>query len=160
MTELLLWTVSLALLAAGLAGCIYPLMPGLPLMLAGVWLAAWIGDYEQIGTVTLVIVAVLVVIGLLLDFVAGMLGARRVQASREALVGAMLGSVIGMFFGLPGLILGPFVGAVLGEVKMRSGLRRAMDVGLATWLGLICGALAQIAIGLTIVGIFVAALIW
>lgn len=159
MTELLLWLLALSLIGGGLAGCIYPLIPGLPLMLGGVWLAAWIGDYQAIGSVSLTVVAVLVVIGLLLDFVAGMLGARRVRASREAVIGAMLGSIAGLFFGLPGLILGPFIGAVAGELKMRTGVSRAMDVGVATWVGLLFGALAKLAIGLTILGIFLFALV-
>ena len=160
MTDFLLWLLALSLIGGGLIGCIYPLIPGLPLMLGGIWLAAWIGDYQVIGSLTLTVVAVLVVIGLLLDFVAGMLGARRVRASREAVVGAFLGSVAGIFFGLPGLILGPFIGAVAGELKMRSGMSRAMDVGVATWLGLLFGALTKLAIGLAIVGIFVGALIF
>lgn len=159
MAELLLWITALALLAIGLAGCIYPMLPGLPLMLAGVWLAAWIDDYARIGGMTIGIVAALTVIGLLLDFVAGMLGAQRARASRDAIVGATLGSVVGIFFGLPGLLLGPFVGAVLGELRARSTMRRAMDVGVATWIGLLLGAIAKIAIGIAIIGVFVFALV-
>ncbi len=152
-----LWILALAMIAAGLAGAVLPVLPGVPLVFGGLWLAAWIDAYERVGTVTLVILGVLTGLALILDFIASALGARKVGASPQAVTGALLGSVVGMFFGLLGLVLGPFVGAVIGELSARGGMGRATTVGVATWLGLLLGAIAKLAISLAMVGIFLLA---
>jgi len=69
-------------------------------------------------------------------------------------IGAALGALIGIFFALPGLVLGPLVGAVLGELSVRGGLARAGRVGLATWLGLLLGGAAKVALVLSMIAVF------
>ncbi|SFF52864.1 hypothetical protein SAMN04488120_10735 [Fontimonas thermophila] len=150
----LLWLAVVGLVIVGLAGTVVPALPGLPVVFAGLWLGAWIDDYARVGVPTLVLLAVLVVLGMAVDFLASVLGAQRVGASRQAIAGAVLGSIAGMFFGLPGIVLGPFVGAVAGELWARSGATRAAHVGLATWLGLLLGAVAKLALALVMLGIF------
>ena len=153
-TDLLLWLLAVAMIVGGFIGCIYPLVPGLPLMMGGMWLWAWVEGYAKVGSTALITLGVLTALGMLLDFVAGLLGARKVKASKEAVTGAFLGSLVGIFFGLPGMILGPFVGAILGEIKARSSMGRALDVGVATWMGLLFGALMKLAIGIAMLGTF------
>lgn len=85
---------------------------------------------------------------------AGALGAQRVGASKQAVSGAVIGSFAGMFAGVPGLVLGPFIGAVLGELYARRDVLQAGKVGVATWLGLLFGAVAKVAIALVMLGIF------
>ncbi|HET6629448.1 MAG TPA: DUF456 family protein [Woeseiaceae bacterium] len=156
----ILWYVAAAaLILVGLAGTILPALPGVPLVFAGMWLAAWAGDYAGIGGWTVVLLGVLAGLALLLDFIAGLLGARRVAASTAALWGAMIGTVVGLFFGLPGLLLGPFVGAVAGELRAGGGIHRSAHVGVATWIGLLCGTLAKIALSFTMLGVFTGALL-
>ena len=70
----------------------------------------------------------------------------------------MLGTLVGLFLGLPGLIIGPFAGALIGEFTSGSSLLRATHVGAATWLGLIVGTLIKLVLSLMIVAI--AASIW
>jgi uncharacterized protein YqgC (DUF456 family) len=94
---------------------------------------------------------VLAVLAWGLDFVAGLLGAQRVGASRQAIVGAVLGTVAGMFLGL--------VGAAVGEYLAQKDHRRAVKVGLATWLGMTAGLIAKVVITFMMVSIFVAALL-
>jgi uncharacterized protein len=105
------------------------------------------------------LLGVLAALALLLDFLAGLLGARRVAASTAALWGAAIGTVAGLFFGLPGLLLGPFIGAVAGELRSGGGIHRSTHVGIATWIGLLFGTLAKIALSFTMLGVFVAALL-
>lgn len=150
----LLWLAVVALVAIGLAGAVLPALPGVPLVFAGLWLGAWIDDYARVGVPTLVVLGVLVVIAVLIDFLASALGAQRVGASRQAIWGSVLGSMVGLFFGLPGIILGPFIGAVVGELSARSGVSQAANVGLATWLGLLFGTIAKLALSLAMLGIF------
>ncbi|MEI6736993.1 MAG: DUF456 domain-containing protein, partial [Pseudomonadota bacterium] len=115
------------------------------------------GNFERIGWPTLTILAALTALAITADFVAALLGAKRAGASKLALLGAAVGSVLGVFSGLWGLIIFPFVGAVLGELITRQKLNQASRVGIATWLGMMMGILAKLAIALTMLGIFVIA---
>lgn len=156
----LLHGLAVLIILIGLAGTILPALPGVPLMLAGMLLSAWVGDFEQVGWGWLAALAVLTGIALLADFVAGLLGAKRVGASPWALFGAAVGTVAGLFFGLFGLLLGPFVGALLGELIAGSTLRRATEVGTGAWIGFLVGAVAKVAIAFTMLGVFVFAWIF
>lgn len=160
MDATLLWYVAAAvLILVGLAGTILPALPGVPLVFAGMWLAAWVSDYSEIGIWTVVLLGALAGLAVLLDFVAGLLGARRIAASGAALWGATIGTVVGLFFGLPGLLLGPFVGALIGELRSGGTIQRSTHVGIATWIGLLFGTLAKIALSFTMLGIFLGALL-
>lgn len=156
----ILWYVLAGLLiAVGLAGTILPALPGVPVVFGGMWLAAWVGDYTQIRVWTVISLAVLAGLAVLLDFVAGLLGARRVSASPAALWGAAIGTVVGLFFGLAGLLLGPFLGAIAGEMRSGASVTRSTHVGVATWIGLLFGTLAKLALSFTMLGIFTGALL-
>ena len=151
---LLLWLLVAVLIILGLAGAILPAIPGVPLVFAGLWLAAWIDHYTKVGVITLVILGVLCIAALAVDWIASSMGTKRVGASPQAISGAALGTFFGAFLGLPGLLLGPFIGAVAGEVLVRGSLEQAARVGLATWMGLLFGTLAKLALSLTMVGVF------
>lgn len=155
----LLYVLAAALVLVGLAGTIVPALPGVPLVFAGMLLAAWAGDFTRVGPLTLIVLGVLTVLALAVDFFAGLLGARRFGASPHALWGAAIGTVVGLFFHLPGLILGPFVGALLGELLAGSALKRATQVGVGAWLGFVFGTLAKIALCFTMLGVFGLALL-
>jgi uncharacterized protein YqgC (DUF456 family) len=143
------------LLVVGFAGTLLPALPGVPLVFAGLLLAAWSDGFTRVGWPTLVLLGLLTVASVVADSAAATLGARRTGASWQALAGAAGGTVVGLFFGIPGLLLGPFVGAVAGEYLARRDLLRAGRVGVGTWLGLAVAAVVRIAIVLAMVGIFV-----
>src|SRR5258706_13614222 len=135
MEQTLYFILSGVLILVGLAGTIVPLLPGVPLVFAGMLLAAWADHFQHIGAFTLTILGGPCALALLIAFVAGMLGAKRVGASTRALWGATLGTFIGLFLGLPGLLLGPFFGAAIGELTTGRELAHATRVGVGTWLG-------------------------
>ncbi|HSW12976.1 MAG TPA: DUF456 family protein [Solimonas sp.] len=153
----LLWILVFVLVGVGLAGAVLPMLPGVPMIFIGFWLAAWIDGYERVGAFTLVLLGLLVLLSVLVDFVAASLGAKRAGASPRAVSGALLGSIVGIFFGIPGLLLGPFVGAVLGELSAQRSAGQAARVGIATWLGFIFGTLAKLALACTMIGVFLLA---
>jgi uncharacterized protein len=155
--EVLMWLLAGALVLAGLAGTVLPVLPGAPLIFAGLVLAAWIDDFQRVTWITLSLLGLLAVLSLAIDVLATALGARRVGATRLAIIGALLGTVIGLAFGIPGLVFGPFVGAVVGELLAHGRLQQASRVGVATWLGLIFGTIAKLALALTMIGVFAAA---
>lgn len=164
MTTTLLWLCVVLLIAAGLAGTVLPALPGTALVLAGIVLGAWIDDFAHVGGTVLAVVTVLAVLSWVLDYVAGLLGAQRVGASREALWGAALGTVVGLFMGLVGVLFMPLVGAAAGEYLARraeaNAHGQALRVGVATWVGIMLGLLAKVVIAFMMIGIFVAALLF
>lgn len=154
---ILLWILAGALVVVGLAGTILPALPGVPLVFVGLLMAAWIGDFQKIGWPTLTVLAVLTALAVAADLIAVLLGGKRAGASKYALFGAAIGSIIGLFFGLIGILVFPFIGAVVGELIARQRLNQAARVGLATWLGMLIGALAKLSLAITMLGVFVVA---
>ena len=152
--EILWYVIAAILIVVGLVGTILPALPGVPMVFCGMLLAAWTDHFAHVGTFTLIVLGVLTVIAIVVDFVAGLLGAKRVGASRQAVIGAALGTLIGIFFGLPGLLLGPFAGALVGELAAGGGLRKATGVGVGTWLGFLLGAVLKLAVCFAMLGIF------
>lgn len=154
-----LFALAALLILVGLAGVVLPALPGVPLMFAGMLLAAWADGFRHVGALTLTVLGLLAVLALLVDFAAGALGAKRVGASGLALLGAALGTVTGLFFGIPGLLLGPFVGALLGELLAGGSVLRAANVGAGTWIGLLLGTLVKLALSFAMLGVFALALL-
>jgi uncharacterized protein YqgC (DUF456 family) len=144
------------LVMIGVAGTVLPALPGTALVFGGLLLAAWAQDFTRVGPVGLGVIGALLLLSLVVDFVASVIGAKRVGASPRALIGAALGGIVGLFFGIPGLILGPFIGAFLGELWARGGLAQASKVGVGTWLGLLFAAIAKVVIAFLMIGTFFA----
>ena len=151
------WLLVIVMLLAGLAGNLLPLIPAAPLLLGGFLLGAWLDGFERVGWGVLAVLLALAIVMMVIDFIAGAWGAKKLSASRHAVVGATLGTVLGIFFGIPGLIFGPFVGAVGGELIARGDTLRAGQVGLATWLGLLVGTVAKLTLSMLMIGVFVLA---
>ena len=154
---ILLWVLAATLVVVGIAGTILPALPGVPFVFLGLLVAAWIGDFQRIGWPTLTILALLTALAIAAEFVASLLGAKRAGASKLALVGAAIGSIVGLFFGLIGILVFPFIGAVFGELLARERLGQAAKVGFATWLGMLLGVLAKLSLAITMIGVFVIA---
>lgn len=159
-TSVWLWLLSAALIVAGVAGTILPALPGTALVLAGIVLGAWIDDFTRVGPLTLALVTVLAVLAWVLDYVAGLMGAKRVGASTEALIGAALGTVAGLFMGLVGVLFMPLVGAACGEYLALRDHGQALKVGTATWLGMMLGMIAKVVLAFMMVGLFIVALVF
>jgi uncharacterized protein len=151
----LLWLGAAVCVLAGLAGLVLPALPGAPLLLAGLVLAAWAEDFAYVGPGMLVVLGILAVLTYVADFLASALGARRFGASSRAVVGAALGGLVGLFFGLAGVLLGPFVGAVLGELSARRSLGDAGRAGVGATLGLAVGLALKIALAVSMLALFV-----
>ncbi|MCU0585943.1 MAG: DUF456 domain-containing protein, partial [Desulfobacterales bacterium] len=110
----LAWVLAALLILAGLAGTLLPALPGAPLVFAGLLTAAWADGFQRVGGAVLIVLAGLTALSFLVDLIAASLGAKRAGASRSALIGAAIGTVVGLFFGIAGIVIGPFIGAVAG----------------------------------------------
>lgn len=185
MTDTVWWLLVVLMIGGGLAGTVLPALPGTALIFAGILLGAWIDQFTRVGTFTLVLVALLAVLAWVLEYVAGLMGAKKAGASKWALVGAALGTVVGLLMGLVGVLFMPLVGAALGEywaqtqqrrqalaaggsatfnpgatqgAALHQDLRKSLHVGVAAWLGMLAGMLAKVVLGFMMVGVFVVAL--
>lgn len=156
MDPTLWWVLSILLILIGVIGTFVPGLPGIPVMFGGMLLAAWIDNFSRIGWITLIVLGVLAAVALAIDIAASVIAARRVGASRLALIGAAVGAVIGLFFGIVGILIAPFIGAVAGELLSQRPLGSAARVGFATWVGLAVASIARAAIVCAMLGTFVA----
>lgn len=154
MDPLWLWVIAISLIMVGVAGTVLPGVPGVMAVFGGMLLAAWIDDFTRVGTLTLVVLGVLTALAFAADILGGLLGAKRVGASRLALAGAALGTIAALPFGIFGLVFGPFFGAVIGEFMAQQRLDAAARVGFGTWVGLAVGTLSKIALVFAMLGVF------
>ena len=159
----LYYLIATLLVVVGLLGTVLPALPGLPLVFGGMLLAAWAGDFQQVGIPMLVLLGALTALSLVIDFWATALGAKRVGASRKAIIGAMLGTLGGLLLGPLGQLLGPFAGALAGELLHRRSLGRAhlgdaARIGFGTWVGILFGTVLKLGLAFAMIGLF--ALAW
>lgn len=146
--------LALLVMCVGVAGSILPGVPSTPLVLVaaiahkiyfGITGAAW----WVIG-----VLAGLTAFSLVMDYVASVYGAKRLGATWRGAVGAIVGGLIGLFFHLPGILLGPFIGAVVFEMAGGRELKAASKAGVGATLGLLAGALGKLACCVAMMGLF------
>lgn len=154
MEPAILYAIAVVLVIAGLVGTVVPVLPGVLLVFGGLVVGAWADDFARVGYGALALIGLLALLGFAADIVASMLGAKRVGASPQALFGAAVGGAAGLFFGIPGILLGPFLGAALGEYLARGQLARAGKVGVGTWIGLLVAAIAKVVIAFMMIATF------
>ncbi len=153
--DVLLWMLAVLLIAAGILGLLLPVLPGPPILFAGLLLGAWIDDFVYAGWGTLTLLTGMAVLTYLVDFAASAVGASRFGASPRAAWGALLGALAGIAFGPAGILLGPFIGAVIGELSARRSLGEAGRAGVGATVGLVVGAAVKVGLAFTMVSLFV-----
>ncbi|MBL0714210.1 MAG: DUF456 family protein [Desulfosarcina sp.] len=152
--EIALWIIAFVFVVVGMAGLVFPILPGSPLLFAGLFMAAWAEDFAHVGTGTLVLLGGMALLTYGVDFAASAFGAKRFGASHRAGFCSTLGVVVGLFFGLGGVIIGPFAGAVIGELSVRRDLQAAGRAGIGATIGLALGAAAKLALAFAMLGVF------
>ena len=147
--------VGIIMVVVGIAGTLLPMLPGVPLVFSGLLLIAWLDGFTKVSILTIVIIGVLALIAWAIDFVASIVTAKKVGASKQALWGTVIGGVVGLFFGgLAGIILGPAIGAMVGELMAHQDKSRATTVGIAAGLGFVLALVAKWVITLLMLGLF------
>ncbi len=152
--SLILWVLCAVLTITGLAGMLLPVVPGAPLLFLGLLFGAWAEGFRHVGLWTLLLLAVMAVLTYVVEYVASIVGVNRYGGSKRAMAGAVVGGLVGIFFGIPGVLLGPFAGAVLGELSLQRTLGQAGWAGFGTIVGLAVGVAGKLALGIAMVGLF------
>ncbi len=158
--QVLLIVAGLVVTVLGLVLLALPAVPALGIIFSGVALVAWADGFTRIGWGWIAVLLALTVAGSLADNLAALAGARRAGASAWGVAGAGLGALAGIPFGIPGLILGPAIGAFALEFAKNPDLRRAGLAGLGGLAGFVLGVVARSVFGVVIVGLAVLAYIF
>src|SRR5438876_8472453 len=156
--ELFWWFLTIVLFAIGLIGTIAPVLPGTTIILAAAIIhRIMLGPDKSIGWRTIIVLVLLTLASYALDVLAGYFGAKYFGATKWGAFGAILGALVGLFFGIIGLFAGPVIGAVAGEFI---GGKRMIDAGRAGWgslLGNVGAMVAKLIIALAMITIFLVA---
>ncbi len=154
--DILLFVATLIVMMIGLAGSILPVMPGTPIIWAAAFVYAIVTDFEAIGKDYLIWFGVLTLLSQVLDWLAGIYGARRLGATRWGMLGAFIGTVVGFIIGsIVGLILVPLIGAIAFELLAGKRANIALKAGFGTFLGFIAGVVMKVGLGVVMVVVFI-----
>ena len=157
--DILLITLSFILVITGGLGVILPLLPGVPVAWLGLLLFAYVTYFAVITWKALLIFLVLVFVTLILDALAPMVGAKKYNASSYGLAGSVIGLFLGLaIFGPIGIILGPFLGAVAGEIFFGKELESAFYSAKGTLFGFLASSAIKLALVLVMLGYMISAL--
>lgn len=152
--EIIGLTLTLVVMLAGFIGSIVPFLPGPPLVLiAAIGHRLWFGEHSASVSILLYLTG-LTVAALLLDHFASVYGAKRFGATWRGLTGAFVGGVVGIFFNIPGIIIGPFIGAMLFELLGGYKIDKASRAGLGATIGVLGGIIGKCAISIVMIGLF------
>lgn len=149
------WLVAIVLMAIGLIGTVLPVVPGTAIILAAAVIhRVMLGSEKSVGWWTLGALALLTLLSYLLEMGAGYFGARRFGATKWGTFGAVVGGLVGLFFPFPGLLVGPIIGAVAGELIAGKRLVKAGKAGWGTLLGNLAGMIGKLLIALAMIALF------
>ena len=143
--DIVLVILAAVFLFVGMLGCILPMLPGPPLAYAGM-LLLHLTDRVQFTTGQLLVWLLIVVVTVVLDYVTPLLGSKYSGGSKWGERGCMIGTVIGLFFAPWGIIIGPFVGAVVGELLGDKELSQALKSGFGSFLGFLFGTVLELGV--------------
>lgn len=155
------WGVMWVFLAVGLVGTLLPFLPGPLLIFLGAT-AHWIWvPTSELGMPVMVTLAVLVLLAYVVDFLASAAGARWFGSSRWGILGVFVGGIVGIFFGLPGLLLGPLIGGFAFEIAFaRKNLQAATRSSWGAVVGTVAGLTVKIVIAVVMAGMILADLFY
>ena len=141
--DILLMVLAFLLLVASIVGCVLPVLPGPPLAYTGI-LLLHLTDKVHFTTHQLIIWLVVVVVLQVVDYITPLLGSKYSGGTSFGNRGCIAGTILGMFFMPWGLIIGPFVGAIAGEMMGGQNLTQAIRAGIGTLLGYLFGTLMKV----------------
>ena len=147
--------VSVLLMLIGVVGTIVPLLPGLVLIFLTALGYGIYDQFQHISPAVILVLAVLTVLGLSMDYIAGLIGAKRSGASKYGMWGALLGGILGVFFLPWGVLLFPPAGAIIGEIIAGKDWNAAITSAWGTCLGMFGGAVTKFILALLMTGMFI-----
>lgn len=136
--------IAIILLIAGIVGCIVPALPGVPLSYVALWLIRFTDKGDEISNRILIIWGIVTILVTILDYVIPVWGTKRFGGSKWGVLGSTIGLIAGLFLGPWGVIVGPFVGAVVFELLGGKPSREAIRAGWGSFIGLLSGTIIKL----------------
>lgn len=137
--------IALLIMSIGFLGSFLPGLPSTPVVLVTAVAHRLYFLETGAGNVMIGILVLITVFSLVLDYVAGMIGAKKLGATWRGVVGAVVGGIVGIFFSLPGILLGPFLGALIFEMLGGREFKEASRAGVGAVIGVLAGTLGKAA---------------
>jgi len=134
-TDALPYVVSIPLILAGFAGSVFPALPGVVLVWAGMFAFYLFDSFDRLDTVFIIIQAVMAASTYAADYLITIWGVKRFDGSRAAAWGAVAGSLLVFVIGPLGIIVGPLIGAIAGDLIAGQALKQAFRSGLGSFVG-------------------------
>lgn len=141
--DILIMVLAIILMVGGIAGCVLPILPGAPLAYAGLLLLHFT-DLAHFSTAQLIVWLIVVVVLQVVDYITPLLGSKYSGGTSFGNRGCVAGTLLGLFFMPWGIILGPFLGAVAGEMMGGSDFPHAVRAGIGTLIGFLLGTLLKV----------------
>lgn len=141
--DILIMVLAIILMVGGIAGCVLPILPGAPLAYAGLLLLHFTG-LAHFSTAQLIVWLIVVVVLQVVDYITPLLGSKYSGGTSFGNRGCVAGTLLGLFFMPWGIILGPFLGAVAGEMMGGSDFPHAVRAGIGTLVGFLLGTLLKV----------------
>jgi uncharacterized protein YqgC (DUF456 family) len=152
--------LTLLVMCIGCLGSVLPAVPSTPLVLiAAIGHKLYFGKTGA-GWMVLTLLVLVTALALIMDYLASIYGAKRFGATKKGMAGAIVGGIVGLFFNLPGILLGPFIGAALFEMIGGREFKPAMKAGLGATLGLFAGAIGKFVCCVSMMALFTANVLW
>ena len=150
------WFIILGAIFAiiGLVGAIVPALPGPPLSYITLWMM-WLYNRDEVSTATLVVMGILMILITILDYVAPVWLTKFGKGTKAGIRGATAGLIIGFFFGPLGLIFGPFIGALVGELIVKTPFSTALKVAFMSFVGFLLTTALKLIYSIAILVMFV-----
>ena len=155
--DYLLLVLAIILMIVGIAGCLLPVLPGPPLSYLGL-VVLHLTRFADISKNLFIILGIVAVVVTVIDYIVPIWGTRQFGGSKYGMRGATVGLVIGLFLGPAGIIIGPFAGAVVGELIFKDDIKYALKAGFGSLLGFLTGVGLKLAASLLMTFYFVKAL--
>lgn len=152
--DYLLLILGIVLMLFGIIGCLVPVLPGPPLSFLGIILLH-LSRFGQFTTTSLIVFAAITIVVSVLDYIVPVWGTRQFGGSKYGTRGATIGLIIGIFLGPAGIIIGPLMGAVVGELLFKDDMKYALKAGFGSLLGFMTGIGLKLAASLVMTFYFV-----
>lgn len=155
------WILVIVLFAVGMAGAIFPILPGVLAIYAAFFVYGFFIGFEKFGFWFWLLQTSIVVAVIVADYLVSALGVKKVGGSRASVVGSTIGILVGPFV-IPGigLLLGPFLGAVIGELIAGSQPGQAVKVGIGSLVGFLSSVVVKFILQLIMIVLFIGWVIW
>jgi len=149
------WILVIALFVIGMAGAVYPVLPGVLAVYFAFFVYGWFFSFEPFGWLFWTIQTLIVVALLIADYAVGAWGVKKFGGSKLSVWLSTIGIIVGPFL-IPafGLILGPLLGAMIGELIKGESPKQAFKVGVGSVVGLFSSIVVKIVLQLAMIIIF------